>query len=68
MSEAPNQGNVTCLYCGESVAEDLAACPKCGAPSHFQNRGLRAGTKTRFVIFFVLLTLISLGMALWLPR
>jgi len=61
-------GRVNCLYCGELVGDDLARCPHCGAPSHFQQRGWRLGARRRFVVFFVLFALLVLAIALWLPR
>ena len=59
---------VTCLYCGKSIAEDLAECPHCGAVSHYQKRGYRLGDRKRFVLFFVIVVLASLFFVFWLPR
>lgn len=59
---------VNCLYCGAAIPDDQAACPSCGAPSHFQKRGFRTGARARFVLFFILLSVASLLIAFWLPR
>lgn len=59
---------IKCLYCGEQIADDVARCPQCGAISHFQKRGYRAGARRKFLIFFIAVTLFSLFMAFWLPR
>ncbi|MEW8028705.1 MAG: protein nirD [Candidatus Thiodiazotropha sp.] len=59
---------VNCLYCGESIADDIDRCPHCGAPSHFQKKGFRVGGKGRFLILFALLSLATLVIALLLPR
>lgn len=61
-------GEVSCLYCGRRIPDDRARCPHCGAVSHFQRRGYRFGARTRFLVFFLLLTLSVLLLALWLPR
>ena len=61
-------GPVKCLYCGAEIPEDSAHCPRCGAASHFQQRGYRAGVRKRFIIWLVVLTLFSLFMVFWLPR
>ncbi|MET0110332.1 MAG: protein nirD [Candidatus Thiodiazotropha sp.] len=59
---------VNCLYCGESIADDIDHCPHCGAPSHYQKRGFRIGGREKFLIFFVVLSAATLIMALLLPR
>ncbi|MBV2139258.1 MAG: protein nirD [gamma proteobacterium symbiont of Ctena orbiculata] len=59
---------VNCLYCGESIAEETARCPHCGAPSHFQKKGFRVGARARFLILFVIFSLATLIVALLLPR
>ncbi|MEW8001198.1 MAG: zinc-ribbon domain-containing protein [Candidatus Thiodiazotropha sp.] len=59
---------VDCLYCGESIADDVERCPHCGAPSHFQKKGFRVGARGRFLILFVLFSLATLVVALLLPR
>ncbi len=59
---------VECLYCGAKVPPDASHCPECGAVSHFQQRGYRAGVRRKFVIWLVLLTIFSFFMAFWLPR
>ncbi len=59
---------VRCLYCGRTIADDQARCPHCDAPSHYQQRGFRFGARQRFVMFFVVLAVVVLGLALWLPR
>ena len=61
-------GQVNCLYCGQPIADDVASCPHCGAPSHFQQRGWRLGARRRFVALFVVFVLLVLAIALWLPR
>jgi predicted nucleic acid-binding Zn ribbon protein len=59
---------VNCLYCGKKIAEDLAECPHCGGVSHYQKRGYRAGARTRFVLFFIAVTVFCLLFIFWLPR
>jgi predicted nucleic acid-binding Zn ribbon protein len=59
---------VDCLYCGARIPDDSARCPQCGAPSHFQQRGYRAGALRRFVLLFAILTIAAFVMAFWLPR
>jgi predicted nucleic acid-binding Zn ribbon protein len=59
---------VDCLYCGKKVAADQAHCPHCGAVSHFQKQGYRAGERRRFVLFFIVLALVCLFFVFWLPR
>ncbi len=58
---------VRCLYCGRDVPDDLPACPHCGAPSHFQRRN-RLDVRRKFVIYFVVLTVLVLAIAFWAPR
>lgn len=60
--------NVQCLYCGKDIEETAAACPHCGARSHFQKQGENPWRQRRFRIYVILLTLFCLAMALWLPR
>jgi len=57
---------VSCIYCGETIADDVAVCPACGAPSHYQERGFRMGARGRFILTFLLLSLATLSIALWL--
>lgn len=59
---------VNCLYCGRELPEDTAHCPHCGAVSHYQKKGYRAGSRVAFLIFFLILTTICLGLVFWLPR
>ena len=61
-------GQVNCLYCGKQIAADVAHCPYCGAVSHFQEKGYRAGARKRFVLWFVALVVFCLLMVFWLPR
>ncbi len=61
-------GTVNCLYCGATVPDEHAVCPECGAPSHFQKRGFRIGARFRFTLFFALLAVASILVALVLPR
>jgi len=61
-------GEVNCLYCGKSLSDEAATCAACGAPSHFQKQGFRLGGRRRFLLFFVMLSLACLLIALWLPR
>ncbi len=58
---------VECLYCGAKVPADRAHCPHCGAVSHFQQKGYRAGARRRFLVWLLLLSAFCLAMALWLP-
>ncbi|HHH13462.1 MAG TPA: protein nirD [Thiolapillus brandeum] len=59
---------VKCLYCGANVPADSSHCPGCGAVSHFQRKGYRAGARRRFLVWLLLLTIFSIFMAFWLPR
>lgn len=59
---------VNCLYCGERIADDVSHCPNCGAVSHYQQRGYRAGARRKFGLFVLILSVICIGLALWLPR
>ncbi len=61
-------GEVNCLYCGKKIAEDVAECPYCGAVSHFQKKGYRAGARKKFVLLFIALTIFCLFFIFWLPR
>ncbi|KRT56725.1 hypothetical protein Ga0076813_10171, partial [endosymbiont of Ridgeia piscesae] len=40
----------------------------CGGVSHYQKRGYRAGARTRFVLFFIAVTVFCLFFIFWLPR
>jgi len=59
---------VKCLYCGGDIPGDSSHCPHCGAVSHFQEKGYRAGVRRRFLIWLAILAAVSLFMVLWLPR
>lgn len=59
---------VTCLYCGKRIPDDVARCPQCDAPSHYQERGYRLGARRHFVVWFVVLTVVVLFFAFYLPR
>lgn len=74
-ASAPEQPNrqidmntVKCLYCGKKIPEDAAQCPHCGAVSHFQKKGYRAGARRKFVLLFIALVVICAFFILWLPR
>ncbi len=60
--------SVDCLYCGKPVPDEASHCPHCGAVSHFQKRGYRAGARGRFILLFAALAAFTLAMAFWLPR
>lgn len=64
--ESSNQ--VTCIYCGQSVADNIAHCEHCGGVSHFQERGYRAGARHRFFYLVIGVSVFSLSMAFLLPR
>ncbi len=59
---------VNCLYCGKPVPDDVAECPHCGAVSHFQQRGLRHGSRSRFIGFVIAVALFCFFVAFWAPR
>jgi predicted nucleic acid-binding Zn ribbon protein len=59
---------VDCIYCGARIPDDRAQCPQCGAPSHFQQRGYRHGTRRKFYLLFTIFTLAVIAVAFWLPR
>ncbi len=61
-------GKVNCLYCGADVPDEADRCPACGAPSHFQKRGFRLGARERFLLYFGILAVASIVVALLLPR
>ena len=56
---------VNCLYCGRKIGDDLDTCPHCGAVSHDQKKGYRAGARR---LLFLALTLACLFLIFWLPR
>ncbi len=60
--------SVNCLYCGKTIPEDAAECPHCGAISHFQKKGYRAGARTRFILYVITVSILCIFFALWLPR
>jgi predicted nucleic acid-binding Zn ribbon protein len=59
---------VNCLYCGKKIPDDVAECPHCGAVSHFQQKGYRAGARLRFILYCIGVSVICIFFALWLPR
>lgn len=59
---------VQCLYCAAEIPDNVETCPACGAPSHYRQRGGAAHNIKKFIIFFVLLVLVSVFFMLWLPR
>lgn len=59
---------VNCLYCGKWLPDDLATCPHCGAVSHAQKKGYRAGSKRRFILWFISLCLLCAWLIFYLPR
>lgn len=61
-------GTVNCLYCGNALNDDVAVCPHCGGVSHFQKRGYRHGARARFILMFTIVAIVTLLLALWLPR
>jgi predicted nucleic acid-binding Zn ribbon protein len=61
-------GRVECLYCGKEIPDNVSHCPHCGAVSHFQRKGYRAGARRQFFLYLVLVVLIGILMALWLPH
>jgi predicted nucleic acid-binding Zn ribbon protein len=61
-------GQVKCLYCGRRIPDDVAVCPHCGAVSHFQKKGYRAGARRRYILLFTILVLLCTFFAFWLPR
>jgi hypothetical protein len=46
----------------------VAVCPHCGGVSHFQKRGYRHGARARFILMFTIVAIVTLLLALWLPR
>jgi hypothetical protein len=50
------------------IPEDVAECPYCGAVSHFQKKGYRAGAKKKFVLLFIALVVFCAFFIMWLPR
>ncbi len=66
--EEPQMSQVSCLYCGKKISEDVAECPYCGAVSHQQKKGYRAGARKKFLIYFVALVVLCAFFILWLPR
>ena len=59
---------VNCLYCGKSIPADASNCPHCGAVSHYQRKGWRAGMRRKFILLFVLLVILCTFFIFWLPR
>lgn len=58
---------VRCLYCGRDIPDHHPACMHCGAPSHFQKRG-RLDVRRKFLIYFVVLSVLVLLIAFIAPR
>jgi len=59
---------VSCLYCGKKIAEEIAECPHCSAVSHYQKKGYQAGACEKFVLLFIVLVIFCLFFIFWLPR
>lgn len=59
---------VNCLYCGKKISDAVSECPHCGAISHYQKRGYLAGAKRKFIIWFLVLVVVSFFAMAWLPR
>lgn len=62
------QQQVNCLYCGKKIPDDTENCPHCGAVSHYQKRGYRAGAKQRFLLMFIAIVVFCFFFIFWLPR
>ena len=60
--------NVHCMYCGAEMTDDVETCPACGAPSHYHQGGGKSQRIRKFILFFVLLVVVSVFFMLWLPR
>jgi predicted nucleic acid-binding Zn ribbon protein len=59
---------IRCVNCGERVPRDADICPHCNAVPSFSKMARGKDPQRKFKIFFVLLVLFCLIMALWLPR
>ncbi|MCW9012581.1 MAG: zinc-ribbon domain-containing protein [Gammaproteobacteria bacterium] len=59
---------IHCLYCGEEIPDDVEHCPECGAPSHYQKRGVSLSKQKKFIIYFIALIIFVAVMIIWLPR
>ncbi len=56
---------VTCSQCGQMMPDSYSRCPVCGQT--IDNR-VQSTAQKRFVVWFVLLTIFCVVLALWLPR
>lgn len=61
-------GEVQCMYCGATIADDIEFCSECGKPSHYQKRGSSISKQTKFIVYFILLVAFVAVMVFWLPR
>lgn len=59
---------IHCMYCAAEIDDDVKTCPACGAPSHYRKPGGSSLSVKKFIIFFVLLVVVSVFFMLWLPR
>jgi predicted amidophosphoribosyltransferase len=59
---------VNCLYCGERIPADVASCPACGSPSHFQQQGFRLAGQRNFTVLFTVIAITCMILVIALPR
>lgn len=60
--------DIICPRCGMTIAASRAHCPLCGTALGNPSQPTHNKAQRRFIVWFVLLTLFCLALALWLPR
>ncbi len=59
---------ITCPRCGQSMSEGYTQCPLCGTAIEEQPPSTYNAAQKRYIVWFVLLSIFCLVVALWLPR
>lgn len=59
---------VICSHCGRTMPDSCTRCPQCGAAIKNQHQGAYNPYQKRFIVWFVLLTIVCIFFALLLPR
>jgi predicted amidophosphoribosyltransferase len=59
---------ISCSHCGQVMPDSYTRCPVCGNDVDKQAKLVRSKPQQRFVVWFVVLTIFCLVVALWLPR
>jgi uncharacterized membrane protein YvbJ len=59
---------VTCTRCGQTMPDSYSCCPICGTTIEKQPQATLNTAQQRYVVWFVILTIACIAIALWLPR